>query len=160
MKQTIGPADESLRACSTAPRGVAMAIRFMQRNLARPLATGEIAAASGMSERSLRRQFQRFTGQSPIAFHRDLRLEAARHTLCANHTKADITTAAGMHGFSHLSHFTGQYRRRYGELPYPRHCARSTKVPCHCHRTPQGSQFVWSFFPSSARTRDPATRRS
>jgi AraC-like DNA-binding protein len=117
MKQTIGPADESLRACSTAPRGVAMAIRFMQRNLARPLATGEIAAASGMSERSLRRQFQRFTGQSPIAFHRDLRLEAARHTLCANHTKADITTAAGMHGFSHLSHFTGQYRRRYGELP-------------------------------------------
>ena len=94
-----------------------MAIRFMQRNLARPLATGEIAAASGMSERSLRRQFQRFTGQSPIAFHRDLRLEAARHTLCDNHTKADITTAAGMHGFSHLSHFTGQYRRRYGELP-------------------------------------------
>jgi adenylate cyclase len=94
-----------------------MAIRFMQRNLARPLTTGEIAAAAGMSERSLRRQFQRFTGQSPIAFHRHLRLEAARHTLCDNHAKADITTAAGMHGFSHLSHFTGQYRRRYGELP-------------------------------------------
>ena len=94
-----------------------MAIRFMQRNLARQLTTGEIAAAAGTSERSLRRQFQRFTGQSPIAFHRHLRLEAARHALCDNHAKADITTAAGMHGFSHLSHFTGQYRRRYGELP-------------------------------------------
>jgi adenylate cyclase len=94
-----------------------MAIRFMQRNLARPLATGEIAAAAGTSERSLRRQFQRFTGQSPIAFHRHLRLEAARQALCDNHAKADITTVAGMHGFSHLSHFTGQYRRRYGELP-------------------------------------------
>jgi AraC-like DNA-binding protein len=94
-----------------------MAIRFMQRNLGRPLTTGEIAAAAGTSERSLRRQFQRFTGQSPIAFHRHLRLEAARHALCDNHAKADITTAAGMHGFSHLSHFTVQYRRRYGELP-------------------------------------------
>jgi AraC-like DNA-binding protein len=117
MKQSTGPTDVSIRACSTAPRGVAMAIRFMQRNLARPLTTGEIAAAAGTSERSLRRQFQRFTGQSPIAFHRHLRLEAARHALCDNHAKADITTAAGMHGFNHLSHFTGQYRRRYGELP-------------------------------------------
>src|ERR1700751_4422249 len=107
MKQPIGPADEALRACITAPRGVAMAIRFMQRNLARPLATAEIAAAAGVSERSLRRQFQRFTGRSPIALHRHLRLEAARHTLCDNHGEADITTVAGMHGFSHLSRFTG-----------------------------------------------------
>jgi adenylate cyclase len=117
MKQSTGRTDVSIRACSTAPRGVALAIRCMQRNLDRSLTTGEIAAAAGTSERSLRRQFQRFTGQSPVAFHRHLRLEAARHTLCDNHAKADITTAAGMHGFSHLSHFTGQYRRRYGELP-------------------------------------------
>src|SRR5450631_3237914 len=100
MKQSAGSKDVSIRACGTAPRGVAIAIRFMRRNLDRPLTTGEIAAAANTSERSLRRQFQRFTGQSPIAFHRDLRLEAARHTLCDNHAKADITTAAGMHGFS------------------------------------------------------------
>jgi adenylate cyclase len=94
-----------------------MAIRFMRRNLTRPLTAGEIAIAAGTPARTLRRQFQRFTGQSPIAFHRNLRLEAARHALCDNHTKPDITTAASMHGFSHLSHFTGQYWRRYGELP-------------------------------------------
>ncbi len=117
MKQSTGLPDVSIRAWSTAPRGVAMAIRFMQRNLDRLLTTGEIAAAAITSERSLRRQFQCFTGQSPIAYHRLLRLEAARHALCDNHPKADITTAAGMHGFNHLSHFTGQYRRRYGELP-------------------------------------------
>jgi adenylate cyclase len=94
-----------------------MAIRHMQRNLARPLTTAEIAAAASMSERSLRRQFQRFAGQSPIAFHRHLRLAAARRALWDNHAKADITTVAGKHGFSHLSHFAGQYQRRYGELP-------------------------------------------
>ena len=94
-----------------------MAIRFMQRSLAQPLTTREIAAAAGTPERSLRRQFQRFTGQSPIAFHRHLRLEAARLALCDGQAKADITTAASTHGFSHFSHFTRQYRRRYGELP-------------------------------------------
>ena len=94
-----------------------MAIRFMQRNLARSLTAGEIAAAAGTPERSLRRQFHRFTGQSPIAFHRHLRLEAARNALYGDHAKTDITTAAGAHGFSHFSHFTNQYRRRYGELP-------------------------------------------
>jgi adenylate cyclase len=101
----------------TAPRGVAIAIRFMQRNLTRSLTTGEIAAAASTPERSLRRQFRRFTGQSPVAFHRRLRLEATRHALCDNPTEAAITTAATMHGFSHLSHFTDQYQRRYGELP-------------------------------------------
>jgi TolB-like protein len=134
MRHSTGRTDVSIRAYGTAPRGVATSIRFMQRNLGRPLTTREIAAAAGTPERSLRRQFQRFTGQSPIAFHRYLRLEAARHALCDNHTKADITTAAGMHGFNHLSHFTGQYRRLYGELPSTTLRARresSLPLPSH-----------------------------
>jgi adenylate cyclase len=111
-----------------------MAIRFMQRNLARPLTTGEIAAAAGTAERSLRRQFQRFIGQSPIAFHRHLRLEAARRALCDNDAKADITTSAGMHGFSHHSHFSGQYRRRYGELPSATlRASRASPLPLPSH---------------------------
>ncbi len=134
MKQSTGRTSVSLRAFSPASRGVAMAIRFMQHNLARPLTTGEIAATAGTSERSLRRQFQRFTGQSPIAFHRHLRLEAARHALSDNDAKADITTAAGMHGFSHLSHFTGQYRRRYGELPSATvRAVRESSLPLPSH---------------------------
>jgi AraC-like DNA-binding protein len=117
MKQSTRYADVSERAGGAAPRGAALAIRFMQRNLARPFAIREMAAAAGTPERTLRRQFQRFTGQSPIAFHRHLRLEAAHQALRDNHSEIDITTAAGMHGFSHLSHFTSQYQRRYGELP-------------------------------------------
>ena len=119
-----------------------MAIRFMQRNLARQLSAGEIAVAAGTSERSLRRQFQRFTGQSPIAFHRHMRLEAARNALCDNNAKADITTAAGMHGFSHLSHFTGQYRRRYGELPSATlRALRESSLPLHFARHMRTSKY-------------------
>jgi hypothetical protein len=76
MKQSTGPTDVSIRAFSTAPSRRCDGHPVMQRNLGRPLTTREIAAAAGTSERSLRRQFQRFTGQSPIAFHRHLRLEA------------------------------------------------------------------------------------
>ena len=136
-----------------------MAIRFMQRNLARPLTTGEIAAAAGTSERSLRRQFQRFTGQSPIAFHRHLRLEAARHALCDNDAKADITTAAGMHGFSHLSHFTGQYRRRYGELPSATlRALREEALPLPSHAISEPVSLI--VLPFMGTHSDPATRRS
>lgn len=90
-------------------------MRFMQP---RPTAhNSRNRRGCGTSERSLRRQFQCFTGQSPIAFHRHLRLEAARQAISGTEVKADITTTAGLYGFSHLSHFSGQYRRRFGELP-------------------------------------------
>jgi adenylate cyclase len=96
------------------PRGVAKAIRFMRDNLATPLSVRMIATAAGIPDRTLRRQFRRFTGQSPAAFHRDLRLDAARSALDAG---IDVTAAAGAHGFSHFGHFTVQYRRRFSELP-------------------------------------------
>ena len=117
MKQSTKYADLSVGPYTTAPRGVAMAIRFMSATSPGRSLLAKSPSLPVRPARSLRRQFQRFTGQSPIAFHRNLRLEAARHALCDNHAKTDITTAASMHGFSHLSHFTGQYRRRYGELP-------------------------------------------
>jgi adenylate cyclase len=119
-----------------APRGVAKAIRFMQRNVTRQLTLGEIAAAAGMPERTLRRQFQRFIGRSPIAFHRYLRLEAVHQALCDDRRGTDVTAAAGEHGFGHLSYFTAQYQRRYGELPSATlraHCARPIQPYAHAH---------------------------
>jgi adenylate cyclase len=96
------------------PRGVARAIAFMRENLARSLSVDMIATVAAIPERTLRRQFRHFTGQSLAAFHRDLRLDAARRAL---NDDTDVTVAAGAHGFSHFSHFTAQYRRRFGKLP-------------------------------------------
>ena len=89
----------------------------MQGNLARPLCVGEITVAAGTPERTLRRQFQRFTGQSPVAFHRSLRLQAARQALQGDRAENEVTAAAAAHGFSHFGHFAALYRRRYGEQP-------------------------------------------
>jgi AraC-like DNA-binding protein/tetratricopeptide (TPR) repeat protein len=89
----------------------------MRENLTAPLSVGAIAIASGLSERSLRRQFRRFTGQAPVAFHRGLRLEAAREALRAATSQTGVTATAAVHGFSHFGHFAARYRQRFGELP-------------------------------------------
>ena len=115
--QFAGHAEASMDTERVVPRAVAKAIRFMRDNLTAHLTVGEIAIAAATPERTLRRQFRRFTGQSPVAFHRNLRLDAARRALHDDHTDTDITAAAGTHGFSHFGHFTAQYRRRFGELP-------------------------------------------
>lgn len=99
------------------PRGVAKAIQFMRENLTARLNTDALAIASGLPERSLRRQFRCFTGQSPAAFHRSLRLEAAREMLRAGTSRTGVTAAAAEHGFSNFGHFAARYRQRFGEFP-------------------------------------------
>jgi AraC-like DNA-binding protein/tetratricopeptide (TPR) repeat protein len=99
------------------PRGVAKAVQFMRENLTARLDIAALSVASGLSERSLRRQFRAFTGQSPAVFHRSLRLEAAREALRADTSGTCVTAAAAEQGFSHFGHFAAQYRRRFGESP-------------------------------------------
>jgi TolB-like protein len=99
------------------PSGVSRAIRFMRDNLAANVSIRTIALAAGVSERTLRRQFRHFTGESPIAFHRNLRLEAARRSLRSAGKHTAVTTVACSHGFGHFGQFAVQYKRRFGELP-------------------------------------------
>jgi adenylate cyclase len=99
------------------PRAVARAIGLMRENLAHPLGIDAIVAVAGVPERTLRRQFKRFTGQSPTAYHRNMRLEAARSSLRSNSFDAEVTATAAKHGFDHFGRFAARYRRRFGELP-------------------------------------------
>src|SRR3954466_15978057 len=93
---SVTPAAEITHTTATfghvVPVGVARAIRFMRDNLAANTSIHAIAAAAGRSEPSLRRQFRRFTGESPVAFHRNLRFDAARRTLQLHEKTADVTT--------------------------------------------------------------------
>jgi adenylate cyclase len=111
------------------PRGVAKAIQFMRENLAARVDMRALVNASGLSERSLRRQFQRFAGQSPAAFHRNLRLEATRETLRAGDSRISVTATAGQQGFGHFGHFSARYRQRFGELPLETRRASKGSAP-------------------------------
>jgi transcriptional regulator GlxA family with amidase domain len=100
------------------PGSIARAIRFMRDNLAVNLRTYAIAMAAGVPERTLRRQFRRFTGESPVAFHRNLRLDAVHRSLRLDRRNTEVSAVAASYGFTHFGQFAARYRRRFGELPF------------------------------------------
>jgi AraC-like DNA-binding protein len=71
----------------------------------------------------LQAAFRRHTGETPMAWLRELRLERVRQELLS-HARAGaagrqsiVAETAARHGFFHLGHFAAHYRRRYGEPP-------------------------------------------
>lgn len=113
LAQSAGSAETGLAV----PRAVARAIQYMRNHLTVPLSVDAIASACSTPERTLRRQFRRFTGKSPVAFHRSLRLNAVHQALREENSEVDVTSAAAAFGFSHFGRFTEQYQQCFGELP-------------------------------------------
>lgn len=75
-----------------------------------------LAAAAGLSERTLYRRLKELTGLTPAAFVREVRLLQARHLL---ETKAVTTVAEAAFavGFANASHFGRVYAERFGRTP-------------------------------------------
>ena len=91
---------------------------FMYAHFARPLAATDIAAAGGVSVRTLQESFQRHEGSTPTAFLRDLRLEKARLGLqLADARETSVAAVAHACGFRHMGRFSGAYYATYGEYP-------------------------------------------
>ena len=100
-----------------APGYVRRAERFMQDNLDRAVSVAEMAAAAGVTERTLTSGFQRFRGDSPARHFLGLRLAQARAQLLAAEPGRSVCDIAFDLGFQHLSGFAAAYRRRYDEAP-------------------------------------------
>lgn len=91
------------------------AVKRMEETLDRPLSPSELALDLGISQRQLERQFRHHLNRTPIAYHRDLRLDQARRLL--SQTGLPVTEIAFSCGFSSASHFARLYRDRFGRLP-------------------------------------------
>lgn len=92
---------------------------FVEMHLAEPLTVADIAAAAGVSERTLQSAFRSELATTPIAYLKARRLERARADL-ADAATADavgVTTIAARWGFGHLGRFAAEYRARFGESP-------------------------------------------
>lgn len=98
---------------------VRRALEHAHANLAAPLTVASLAAAVGVSVRTLQAGFARELGRSPSAYVRDLRLDRVRAELSAADPTAGVhvTDVALRWGFSHLGRFSRSYQRRFGELP-------------------------------------------
>lgn len=100
-------------------RAVRRAVDFIERNLARPISVDDVAAAAGVSLRSLQSFFAEDLQQTPSAFIRNRRLERARADLAdaPPGSGMTVTQVANRWGFTHLGRFATTYHQRFGEPP-------------------------------------------
>ena len=98
-------------------RQITKAIDFMRANMHQPLMLSEVAEATGISVRSLQYGFRRFRNITPLAYLREIRLEAAKAELSSPLNILSVKDVALKWGFAHMGHFAARYRAAYGEAP-------------------------------------------
>jgi len=92
------------------------AVSYLEKHLDRRVPLSELTAAATMRRTAhCCSQFRREVGVAPAAYHRRLRLQAARAAL--RQPTFTITMAALQFGFSSSQHFSACFRREFGVTP-------------------------------------------
>jgi AraC-like DNA-binding protein len=99
------------------PQHVKRALDYLRANMTERVTLADLAAACGISQRALLKQFERFLGVSPIAHLHRMRLAAARAELQQSDECVSISQVASRCGLTHLGRFATDYRMAFGELP-------------------------------------------
>lgn len=113
--QTAIEVGEGLVAASNAQRMDALH-RYMRAKLCAPVSLVDLAAAAGVSVRTLNMLCHRHHGVPPMDLLRNMRLDAA-HEVLQSRPGASVTETAFEFGFGHLGRFSAYYRQRFGILP-------------------------------------------
>jgi AraC-like DNA-binding protein len=97
------------------------AVKWIRAHLAEPLPVETMAGVAAMSVSSFHRHFKAVTGLSPLAYHKQVRLQEARRRLLAE--PGAVASVAFSVGYESVSQFTREYTRQFG-LPPARDAAR------------------------------------
>lgn len=89
---------------------------YMKQRLAAPVSLYDLAAAAGVSTRTLNSLCHRHYGETPMNLLRNMRLDAVRERLLAQ-PDSNITSVAMEFGFGHVGRFASYYAERFGQLP-------------------------------------------
>ncbi|MGO3869746.1 hypothetical protein CLH39_10105 [Alcaligenes faecalis] len=101
---------------SVAPRSVKLAEQYIEERLAEPLTLFDIAQYSGVTVRTLLRNFRDCRGCSPMDALRERRLEQV-HLELQRQNSQSVSDIAYQWGFTHLGRFAKLYKNRYGQAP-------------------------------------------
>lgn len=105
-------------APAIAPSFVKRVERFIDEHAHEAITVVDLAEHAGVSCRSLFAGFRRFRDTSPMQYLKDVRLQRVHDELLASDPfSVRVTTVALNWGFSHLGHFSADYKRRFGESP-------------------------------------------
>jgi len=94
---------------------IAKAILRLRRDYRLALSLPELARTAGMSATSFHQHFKAVTGTTPLQYQKDLRLIAARSLLVDQ--GQSVMEAAYAIGYESATHFSHDYRRRFGNPP-------------------------------------------
>jgi AraC-like DNA-binding protein len=104
---------------------------YVRARSAQPVYIAELCAATGVSERTLRKVCHEVYGVSPMRYLRIVRLNQARRALMEESDSPQRVTQAGLRfGFYDLGRFASEYRALFGELP-SRTRRRSPSIALH-----------------------------
>ena len=104
----------------TVPRGqiIRRSMDFVDQHESEYLSVEQLAAAAGVSERTLRDAFQQYVGVAPVRYLNRRTLHQVRRALkAADSSMATVTEIATKFGVWQLGRFARDYRYLFGELP-------------------------------------------
>jgi AraC-like DNA-binding protein len=96
-------------------------VKWIRAHLAEPLPVETLAGIAAMSVSSFHRHFKAVTGLSPLAYHKQMRLQEARRRLLAE--PGAVASVAFSVGYESVSQFSREYTRQFG-MPPARDAAR------------------------------------
>lgn len=99
------------------PRHVKRALAHIRTHLDGPISLADLAAAAGVSGRTVQLGFQATFGMSPLQMARIERLKQVHFALLSRADDTSIADLASSWGFGHLGRFSALYRQRFGCLP-------------------------------------------
>ncbi|MGI5893333.1 MAG: helix-turn-helix domain-containing protein [Candidatus Merdivicinus sp.] len=102
-------------AAPSSRRRIGNAIDYIHQNPDRPVTIAELCEVTGMKKSYLIHNFQLITGQSPIQYSLNLRLDHARAILL--NESASIHETAARCGFRDEFYFSRMFRKKFGLPP-------------------------------------------
>jgi AraC-like DNA-binding protein len=115
----IAPCSPSDHCDARAPGAVRRAVAFIESRADQDISIADIAAAAGVSRRTIQIAFRRHLDTTPTAYLRKVRLDLAHAELLAASPEDGLTVTAVAYrwGFSSPSRFTERYRTEFGRSP-------------------------------------------
>lgn len=115
----IAPCSRIDHSDARAPGAVRRAVAFIESRADQDISIDDIAAAAGVSRRTIQIAFRRHLDTTPTAYLRKVRLDLAHAELLAASPEDGLTVTAVAYrwGFSSPSRFTERYRAEFGRSP-------------------------------------------
>ncbi|MCB1756801.1 MAG: AraC family transcriptional regulator [Gammaproteobacteria bacterium] len=91
-------------------------LKYIHENIKKDIEIAELAAISNKSVRSIYNLFSKSLSTTPKIYIKNLKLQKLRNEILEGEAR-NVTEAAFEYGFTHLGHFSSDYRKLFGELP-------------------------------------------